>query len=276
MRDVKTMLLILVSACLLGTWVFHIYDKSRYAVVTKLKPDITKNELQENDSIQILYKGMAAQLETVIIGKDSINKELHQKASEIDTLRIEINRMLNETNLTREDLRKALTKIQELQLKINQYNSSAGVVNANPQTTQSTVIATPKTQSNLAATEPSFVATDISIQAMKSAAGDNDASFAISFQIKNSNAVAGSTGIYVVVRDPQGNTVQDDEWIAGVFISKTEGTKKYSRRLNWEFNKNDSRKMTTTVPVKAFVDGTYQLQLYCNGIRLGKADVTLN
>lgn len=280
MKDVKTILLILVSLCLLGTWVFHIYDKTKYASVSQNgQPSVSKDKTAANDSIQTLYKTTVAQLETVIVRKDSINKELKQKATEIDTLRNEINRMLNETNLTKEDLRKAMVKIQELQLKINQFNSrqnnttvAAASTVTNPQPVSSS---NSKTQMNPSVAEASFSAGDMALQAVKNNAGDGT-HFSISFQLKNMTAVSGTASVYIVVRDPMGNTVQDDEWIAGVFTAKAEGTKKYSRRLNWDFAKSESRRFTTTVPVKSFTDGTYQLQVYCNGVRLGKADVTLN
>jgi hypothetical protein len=279
MKDVRTILLILLSLLLLGTWAFHIYDKSKYAAVpASTVPAAIKNETQLNDSIQLLYKTTVAQLETVIVGKDSINKELQQKASAIDTLRNEISRILNETNLTKEDLKKALMKIQELQLKVNQYNnrSSSTVASNSPAIQSAPIPVTSKTQVNPVVAEPIFQSNDVNMQAVKTKDGDTDAHFNISFQLKNTNAATGTASIYLIIKDPSGNTIQDDEWIAGVFTSKTEGTKKYSRKLNWDFSRNDARRFTSTVPVKTFVDGSYQLQVYCNGVRVGKADLVLN
>lgn len=279
MKDVRTILLLVLSVCLIGTWVFHIYDKSKYAAVTtESKVPDQKENSKMNDSLNLLYRTTVAQLESVIVGKDSINKELLQKAAAINTLRNEISRMLNETNLTKDDLKKALMKIQELQLKVNQYNNrSSNTVASNSPAIQSAPIpATIKTQSNSVVAEPLFQSNDINIQAVKTKDGETDAHFNISFQLKNTNATSGTATIYLILKDPSGNTIQDDEWIAGVFTSKTEGTKKYSRKLNWEFNKNDARRFTSTVPVKTFVGGMYQLQVYCNGIRVGKADLVLN
>lgn len=280
MKDVRTILLLVVSVCLVGTWIFHIYDKSKYAAVTptEVKLPLANENSSMNDSLNLLYRSTVAQLETVIVGKDSINKELQQKAASIDTLRNEISRMLNETNLIKEDLKKALMKIQELQVKVNQYNnrSSSTVTSNSPAVQSGPMPFTSKTQSNPVVAEPLFQSNDVNIQAVKSKEGEADAHFNISFQLKNTNATTGTANIYLIIKDPSGNTIQDDEWIAGVFTSKTEGTKKYSRKLNWEFSKNDSRRFTSSVPVKTFVNGTYQLQVYCNGVRVGKADLVLN
>lgn len=279
MKDVRTILLLVVSVCLIGTWVFHIYDKSKYAAVTaESKVPEQKENSRMNDSLNLLYRTTVAQLETVIVGKDSINKELQQKAAAIDTLRDEISRMLNETNLTREDLKKALLKIQELQFKVNQYNSRSlnTAATTSPAIQTASTPAVIKTQTNPAVAEPLFQANDVNMQAVKTKDGDTDAHFNISFQLKNTNALTGTASIFLIIKDPAGNTIQDDEWIAGVFATKNEGMKKYSRKLNWDFNKNDARRFTSNVPVKTFVDGTYQLLVYCNGVRVGKTDLVLN
>lgn len=279
MKDAKTILLLLVSACLVGTWVFHIYDKSKYASVsTENKVPEQKENSKMNNSLNLLYRTTVAQLETVIVGKDSINKELQQKAASIDTLRNEISRMLNETNLTKEDLKKALMKIQDLQIKVSQYNNPLSIAGASNSTkVQNTPITTiSKTQINPGLAEALFQANDLNLEAIKSKEGGADAHFNISFQLRNTNAINGTANVFLIIKDPVGNTIQDDEWIAGVFSSKSEGTKKYSRKMIWEFNKNDIRKFSTTVPIKGFTDGTYQLQVYCNGIKVGKADLVLN
>ena len=134
MKDSRSILLLLVSLCLIGTWVYHIYDKSKYAAVSipsvQQPVDSSVATVQLNDSVTHLYQSAVVQLEDAKLGRDSLNRELQLKVSEIDTLRIEINRMLSETYLTKEDLKKALVKIQNLQQKINQLyqpNSSSTV-----------------------------------------------------------------------------------------------------------------------------------------------------
>lgn len=294
MKDSRSILLLLVSLCLIGTWIYHIYDKSKYAVVSvpQTQPivDSTKPTVQLSDSVTQLYQSVVVQLEDAKFGQDSLNRELQQKVGEIDTLRIEINRMLGETNLTKEDLKKALLKIQSLQQKINQLYqsnpSSTTVLNnagSNPGSVNQTRNTSTKTNTTTPAGDIQLQASDIGLQAIRKPAGeatgvegDNPEQFAVTFQLKNPGNADGSASIYMVLKDPDGNIVQDDQWMAGMFQSKTDGYMKYSRKLNWEYTKGDSRKWNTTIPVNRISKGGYQIQLYQNGLRIGKADLVLN
>jgi hypothetical protein len=293
MKDNRSILLLVLALCLAGTWIFHIYDKSKYADVQQFLPKIDSVAAAPglNDSVKQLYQSAVVQLEDAKTGKDSLNRELQQKVNEIDTLRIEINRMLSETNLTKEDLRSALEKIQNLQQKINQlYKSGApGAPPAN-QTAQTSSAnnqaknVSPKNNgANIAVADVQLLASDIGLQAIRKPAaevtgadGDNPEQFAISFQVKNATAAEGPASIYMVLKDPEGNIVQDDQWIAGMFQSKADGFIKYSRKINFDFSKGDVKKLNTTIPVNKISKGSYQLHLYQNGQRIGKADVVLN
>ncbi|HEX4958019.1 MAG TPA: hypothetical protein VFV46_07565 [Lacibacter sp.] len=294
MKDTRSILLLLVSLCLIGTWVYHIYDKSRYAAVTTptiLQPiDSSASTVQLNDSVTLLYQTAVIQLEDAKLGRDSLSRELQQKVGEIDTLRIEINRMLGETNLTKEDLKKALVKIQNLQQKISQLYqvdpTGADVAlttggNSNVSNTQRGVAS--KANVNTSVGDVQLQVSDIGLQAIRKPTGEasgvegeNPEQFAVSFQLKNPSNAEGSASIYMVLKDPEGNVIQDDQWMAGMFQSKADGFMKYSRKLNWEFSKGDIRKMNTTIPVSRITKGGYQLQLYQNGQRIGKADLVLN
>lgn len=294
MRDSRSVLLLLVSLCLIGTWIYHIYDKSKYAAVgvpTVQPPvDTLTATIRFNDSVTQLYQSAVVQLEDAKSGKDSLNKELQQRVGEIDTLRIEINRMLSETYLTKEDLKKALAKIQNLQQKINQlYQSnpsstaapaSTGTNSSNGNQFRNTSI---RANGTVPAVDVQLQVSDIGLQAIRSPGseatgvdGENPERFAVSFQLKNPGNAEGSASIYMVLKDPDGNVVQDDQWMAGMFQSKTDGFMKYSRKLNWEYSKGDTRKLNTTIPVNRISKGGYQLQLYQNGLRIGKADLVLN
>jgi acetyl/propionyl-CoA carboxylase alpha subunit len=292
MKDSRSILLLLVSFCLIGTWVYHIYDKSKYAAVQPTQPskiDSTESTTQLGDSVTQLYQSAVVQLEDAKTGRDSLNRQLQDKVNEIDTLRIEINRMLGETNLTREDLKKALAKIQNLQQKINQlYQSNTSVATApGSQSTGGNIVTQQRTnpgkQSAQAAVDVQLQATDIAFQAIKKPAdevtdvdGDNPEQIAVSFQLKNPSNNEGSASIYVILKDPAGNIVQDDQWMAGMFQSKTDGYIKYSRKLNWDYSKGDAKRLNATIPVNKISKGGYQLQLYQNGLRIGKADWVIN
>ena len=289
MKDTKSILLLLVSLLLIGTWVFHIYDKSKYAGVINVLPnaDTVASNKSFNDSLNTLYQSTVVQLEDVKFGKDSLTSELKSKITEIDTLRYEIARILNVSNLTKEDLKKALFKIQLLQQKItgvyqqtnttvaNQYQSNSNsnfVVQTNNKKTLATVINE----------EVVLQANEIKMQVTKKSenvsANTEDAldEFTVSFLVKPNNSATGSANVYLILKDPLGNTVQDDQWIAGVFNSKNDGLMKYSRKLNFDYSNGDVKKINTSIPVNKPGGGEYQVQIYYNGHRIGKGDLVIN
>lgn len=289
MKDTKSILLLLVSILLIGTWIFHIYDKSKYANITAVLPtaDTVVSNKRFNDSLHTLYLSTVVQLEDERFGKDSVTNQLQQKITEIDTLRYEIARILDVSNLTKEDLKKALVKIQLLQQKISGvYDQTNRVANNQYQTNDKPNIAaqtnTKKSQTVTVNEELILQANELKMQAIKKPEnGSNNADdvidqLIVSFLLKPNRSASGIANVYLVLKDPQGNTVQDDQWIAGVFHSKNDGLMKYSRKLNFEYSNGDVQKINTSIPVNKLGGGGYQVQIYYNGLRIAKADLELN
>lgn len=285
MKDTKSILLLLVSLLLIGTWVFHIYDKSKYASVTTVLPksDTVATNKSFNDSLNALYQTTVVQLEDVKFGKDSLTYELQSKIKEIDTLRYEIARMLNVTNLTKEDLKNALIKIQLLQQKISGVYQQTTTTSTNQNQSNSVVQTNnKKTQATVLNEEVVLQANEIKMQAIKKPENSTDNSedatdqFRVSFVVKPNRSTTGSGNVYLILKDPLGNIVQDDQWIAGVFNSKNDGLMKYSRKLNFDYSNGDVQKINTSIPVNKLGGGGYQVQIYYNGQSIGKADFVLN
>lgn len=280
MRDARTILLMLLSVCLIATWIYHIYDKSKYAATPAGMEPLVEPDgiIRLNDSLTSLYRSTISQLETVIVGKDSLSRELQQKAGEIDTLKTEIVNMLNEQTVTKEDLRKALLKIQALQVKIYQFNNQSAALKNNSVPLSTADNQTPMAAGNLKSKPNETVEASFSVQDMMAqpVAGNSGSQVSFSFLLKSAGGTSGTASLYMILKDPRGNTVQDDEWIAGVFSSRSEGVLRYSRKMNWDFNGNDSYKFSSFIPVSNFSKGLYQLLIYCNGQKLMKKDVIIN
>ena len=98
----------------------------------------------------------------------------------------------------------------------------------------------------------------------------------ISFTLRNNNTSFPGTWIYVVIKSPSGATLQDDEWQAGMFNAVSEGALRYSRRLNFDYGKGEQKKVNLSVALPRSEAGLYQLSVYHNGNRIGRADCRLN
>jgi hypothetical protein len=295
MKDSKTILLALVSVLLIGSWVFHIYDKSKYASLppNAIVADSAALKKALSDSIKQIYQATLSQMERVPAVEDSLNLQLNQKLREIDTLRSEINQILSENTITKEDLAKALLKIQQLQKQLSVINKDKNQpvkVNTVQMPVTEPGVSTVKTSAAVQGKPPvvSGSANADFLQANEvvfSATGSRGEStnqvlqaenFSISFSLRNnSNSFPGSQ-VYLVVKSPLGNVLQDDEWQAGVFNSRNEGSVRYSRKMNLDYNRGDFKRMNTTISIPKAGAGTYQLFIYHNGYRIARADYTLN
>ena len=292
MKDTRTILLLVVSLCLVGTWVYHLYDKNKYAAIApfKLKKDTAINQTDINDSIRLTYSNTLSALDSARVGKDSLHTELTGKLTEIDSLRNEIASILNISNITREDLRRAEDKIKQLQQKMQVASSptnetSTTVVNNNIETGEKTQQQEIKTtaQEKKEAT-PSFLnAMNIRFRAMQADTKEQITSkaaaaeyFSISYSLQNNNASFTETVVYTVLTDQAGNVIQDDQWQGGMFQSKDNVRIAYTRKNNFSYTKGDAKSISMNIKLTSFEQGSYMVQIYHNGLRIGKTDLRLN
>jgi len=95
MRDSKNLLLLLVSVGLMGTWIYHLYDKSRYSnhLAQVLVKDTMATQEAIRDSLQKLFAEKTLQLDTTKSVTDSLRGSLDSTMSKIFGLRRQISRL---------------------------------------------------------------------------------------------------------------------------------------------------------------------------------------
>src|SRR4030095_7757903 len=122
MRDSKNLLLLLVSVGLMGTWIYHLYDKSRYSnhLAQVLVKDTVATQEAVRDSLQKLFTENTKRLDTTKSLTDSLKGSLDSTMSKIFDLRRQISDILKNRNATNSDLKKARELITEYQQKIDE------------------------------------------------------------------------------------------------------------------------------------------------------------
>jgi methyl-accepting chemotaxis protein len=124
MKDSKPLLLALLAAGLVITWVYHIYDKSNYSNLTRevFVKDSTAVAEAVTDSLRKYYTRTLDQLGVEKMQIDSSNNllkgELGVKITEINKLRNEIGNILKRKDLNQYDLAEAKSKIDDLQQRM--------------------------------------------------------------------------------------------------------------------------------------------------------------
>jgi hypothetical protein len=100
--------------------------------------------------------------------------------------------------------------------------------------------------------------------------------FVSTFTVRNNTTGFQTAEIIIVVSDPSGKSINPEVWDAGSFETKTEGRKVYTRKLQFEYNKGETKRLQFSLEPENFEKGTYKLNLYYNGIRIGESSWRLS
>jgi predicted nucleic acid-binding Zn-ribbon protein len=304
MKDSKNLLLILVSAGLLLTWVYHLYDKSHYGnhKFEVLVKDSLATQEAIRDSLQKLFNEKTMQLDTTKMATDSLKGTLDSTRIKIFELQKQIGDILKNRSATKADLKRARDLISEYKERIEdmkaqnndleteraRLNGVLAQLNDEMKGLQENIQKISQENKELTETinqASTFIASELRLSAV-STRNDNretEASSArkadkliFSFTLQNNIAKSAYYDVYVVITQPGNKVLQNDIWGADYFISKTEGTKPYTARIHFEYNRGEKKKILYTLQPDNFLQGTYVMQVYQNGIALGETTKSLN
>lgn len=288
MRDAKIVLLLLVLLCLIGTWIFYFYDKAARAGSAVVQLQNQKNEsFAERDSLVTLYRQAVSQLNSLTRDRSALNEDLQMRVQQIDTLQTEMNRVLQLNQLTREQLNNALQQIALLQQRI--AGSNAGNVKQNPAAVASNLSTkgvnnkVPEATAATDAAEWLIKTGKLNIRFLRATVPEqitDKAAEAVAMQLQIDATPAGSAkfavaALYLVVRSPLGEIVQDDAWQTGVFDAGKQGRLRYTRRYEITGNESGGVTYTTLIELPSFEKGVYRASLYYKGNELTKKEARL-
>ncbi|MES1197931.1 MAG: hypothetical protein ABUL41_01485 [Chitinophagaceae bacterium] len=302
MRDVKSLLLLLLSAGLVTTWIYHLYDKTMYSkrrTEVYIKDSIAVAD-GVRDSLQKIYSytinNLDSRLDSTLNNADSLKGQLDSKLGEIYKLRNDIGVILKNRNATQSDLSTARSMINELQQKVDdlrnqnvdmeaerkrlsgvldQLNSDMKGLEQNAKRlSDENRILTEKI--NIASI---FVASEVKLTPVTVKNGKeqetNEAKktnkFVISFTVQNNISEVTNAEVVIVLLEPDGQVLQNSVWDAGSFETRNEGKKNYSLKFKFEYQKGEPRNLLFSINAENYSSGNYILQIYHNGILIGKA-----
>jgi hypothetical protein len=285
MKDIRNILLVIVSLCLVGTWAYHLYDKNKYANDNVLLPvkDSLAEQTKVNDSLRIAYNGLLQQIDssrsvtavdTAIVATDSTRNA-------IDSLRNEIAAILAINNITKEDLRRAEEKIKQLQQRLSVSVSTSAATSPEIKNAAQTTNRV-ETISKPIAEEPVFTASAISFRAIQAgkeqvtAAADATGYFSIACTVQNSTSSFTDTEVYMALIDPSGDVVQDDPWQSGMLTTANNDRIAYTRKAKLSYAKGEASRIAMNMKLPAYDKGMYSVQFYHNGVRIGRGNLRLN
>jgi chromosome segregation ATPase len=307
-KDTKTLLLGMLSVGLIGTWVYHLYDKTQYSqrrTEVYIKDSIAVAQGVQ-DSLQKIYSqtinNLGAELDSAKNTTGFLQGELGNKLTEINRLRTEIAAILKRNNFKKEDLdlarRKAL-ELQQLVAELQNRNSSIeeekqqiaavldkvtvqvkGLETNNQQLDRQNKVLTEKlTQAS------TFMASEIKLSPVtlkndkeqETSSAKKTSKLVVSFAVQNNVNENDNAEVYVIVTQPDGKLLTSDAWESSTSIeTRNEGKKRYTRKVKFEYLKGETKRLVFSLNADEYQKGNYNLQVYHNGYMIGQTTKTLN
>lgn len=307
MKDTKSLLLLLLSVGLMGTWIYHLYDKTKYSQL--------RNEIYIKDSIAVaegvqdsLHKIYSTTINELDAALDSTNSkagllktELQNKVAEINRLRSEVSSILKKNDIKKEDIDLARKKATELQLLVQDLKTrnnsieeekrqiSAVLDNVNVQMKNMEGNVQQLTKENRSLVEKinkasTFLASDLSLTPVtvknererETGFADKTSKLVISFAVQNNITEDNDAEVYVIVTQPDGKVIKNDIWDAYSIDTKNDGKKSFTRKVRFEYAKGESKKLVFSLNADDYMKGNYKLQVYHNGYMIGQTSKALN
>ncbi len=298
----------MLSVGLVGTWIYHLYDKTQYSqrrTEVYIKDSIAVAQGVQ-DSLQKIYSQTISTLGTELDSAKNttgqLKGELGNKLAEINRLRTEIAAILKRNNFKKEDLDLARRKSLELQQLVAELQSRnttieeekqqiAGVLEKvnvqvkgleanNQQLDKENKVLTEKV--NQAST---FMASELKLlpvalkndKEQETNSAKKTSKFVISFTLLNNINETDNAEIFVVITQPDGKLLTNDAWESASSIdTHSEGKKRYTRKVKFEYQKGETKRLIFSLNADEYQKGNYNLQVYHNGYMIGQVNKVLN
>jgi regulator of replication initiation timing len=257
-------------------------------------PDSAAIANKVRDSLQKVYnetlQDLDLQLNSTLTHSDSLQNQLEVKLAEFYRLRNEIAAILK-NRATNNNFTVAKQKIGELQTKVEDLKDKNQVVdNENKRLNQvlTDISSKPEQNSKPAAvikispgTEKpnpafsAFIASDIKLAAVNNTdetetpLADKADKLNGTFTVMNFNSQLTNAEMMVVVIKPDGKVLKGSGWDAGTF-NTPEGKKIYSYKFNFAYTRGEAKRLTFSLKGGSLSKGNYTMEVYHNGMMIGK------
>lgn len=301
MRDIKPLLLVLLSVGFVGTWVYHLYDKARYTTHTASADSGQASiPLSVRDSLQEAYaqaiNNLDYKLDSSQITADSLQLQLTLKVNEINKLRREIGGILRNRNASNEELGLAKTKMTELENRVEELRVQNSTMEEEKQMLSTTLqkltdemkfleqnIRTlgdeNKVLSEKIRSASVFVASDINFAAIdardsrevETSNSRKADKFVASFLLQNNVQEFRNVEVYVVITSPGGEVLQSSTWDSGTFTTRAGSKKNFTRQIKFDYDKGEQKKLIFSLDVASIQKGSYTFEIWHGGVMIGRA-----
>jgi myosin heavy subunit len=296
-RDSRNLIIGLMAVGLVASLVYlAINQNDSSQVIEQTHTQIAKISDAKNQ-IQKSFDESLVRLDSMSGISNGMKNKLKEENAQIAQKKTEIRRILNNRNATAAELAKAKELISQLNDKIGNMEQDVARLTSDNQSltqdkvqlTQDNISLTSDLQTTTAAKQDlekkvdiasTLNATDIAITPVdvRSNGKEKITSTAkhvnkllISFQVTNRIAQSGMTDVYVCITGPDGKTMFAPASGLGTFTTREEGDKSFTAKVPVDFEMSQKKNVEFAfTPADKFQQGSYTIQIYQNGYKIGE------
>ncbi|WP_301924225.1 hypothetical protein [Ferruginibacter sp.] len=296
-KNYKNAIIAALAVALVGVGGYAIVDKNKTVEVIHQQETTIAKVSDEKSDIQKNFDGSLARLDSMGTLNTSLTSKLKDETTEIAKTKNQIRTILNKKNATAAELAKAKGLITELNGKITGMEQEvARLTQENQSLTADKVTLTAdkeKLTTDLTATTvmkqdlekkvdiaSTLNASNIAITAINVKKNGKEkitttakrvSKLMISFDVNNRIIQSGMTDVYVVVIGPDGKPISVDKSGSGTFTTRNDGDKTFTAKLPVDLETSKKKNVEFAfVPGAAFQKGSYIIQIYQNGFKIGE------
>jgi hypothetical protein len=301
-RDNRGLIYGLLIATLLGTWGYIIWDKSKEKQEDVLQTAQLATADSSKTAIQGEYNSALQRLDELTSMNASMDSLVKTKNSEISNMKSRIQQLLNKQNKSAADLAEAKRLINELNNKISGYVSEIEVLkgeNLQLRTEKEEITVQKQalqTQYDQTTAEKKAVEEKLDVASTLNASNINIVTIderrngkekekdvakrvdkiRLTFSVFNRVGEDATKDVFVVITDPEGKIVSNEALGSGSFTTRDEGDKVFTKKVSVNFSAGKSAPVNVEwKPGTKFIQGTYKVDVYNNGFKIGEGSKTL-
>ena len=308
MKDIRSLLLMLLSLGLVATWVYHFYDKATYSnsKVETSFVDSTAIQKRVRDSLELVYSAainkLDVQLDSSYTTSDSLyarlnmtEAELDKKVDEANKLKSDVRELLNKPMMSGSEIMLARQKINDLEEIVLQLRNEKSTLETEKkdltakldqmsgevtglQQTIHRISDDNKGISDKIRQASLFVASSLHFTVLHARSEKEQETsqakgvdkLVASFVLQNNFNDYMNTEVMIVITQPDDHVLQNSAWDSGLFDTKAGNKKGYTRKMKFDYTRGEQKALTFTLNVDGLQKGTYTLQIWHNGVLIGE------
>lgn len=292
--NLKNWVIALLAIALIGTWVYLLMDKQENKeTIQRQQADISNLDAAKL-RLQTAFDESLVRLDSVGNVSDSLKKRVGNLQSDIESKKAEIRKILKDANAKKADLDKAQALIAELNERIvnldaevarltgenNRLQVDNAQLKQDKDELERDLSKTRGEKDELAQTvdkASTFVASNIQVQAVDERKSGKEKTTAkakrvdkliVSFDVENRIAQSGPTPIQLIVTGPDGQVITTGA--ESIFNTREDGARSFTAQV--DVNYTQGTKQNVQYPIRgSFGSGSYRIEIYQNGFKIGEA-----